>query len=130
MSIPTAVSQLLEVESARTALATAKSKSTADDDDEPTSTPALHGALVAEHTLAISVSRLGSSSQKFHCGTLADLNKLSEDNPESFGPPLHSLVIIGKRLHDLEVKYMEAHAVDRENWRKVAQEEYGVKFED
>ncbi|KAJ7032749.1 tetrapyrrole methylase [Mycena alexandri] len=56
------------------------------------------------------------------CGTLSDLAQHPE---ESFGEPLHSLVIVGKRLHHLEVEYAEEFAVDRERWRTVASTVYG-----
>ncbi|KAI6100495.1 hypothetical protein F5141DRAFT_984109, partial [Pisolithus sp. B1] len=98
MSIPQAVSQLLEVESLRT-----------------------ENILSPKTTLAIALSCIGcdagsnNTQQHIVCGTL---KQLSEQPPESFGEPLHSLVIIGKRLHHLEVVYMEEYAVCREMWRQ------------
>ena len=100
MSIPQAVSQLLEIESLRQS-----------------------GILTPEETLAIGLSRLGGdeSQQKIVSGTLADLVAQPTD---VFGEPLHSLVIVGKRLHHLEVEYAEQYAVNAENWRNTARDVY------
>jgi len=100
MSIPQAVSQLLEIESLRQS-----------------------GILVPEATLAIGLSRLGGdeSQQKIVSGTLADLATQPAD---VFGEPLHSLVIAGKRLHHLEVEYAEQYAVNVANWKNVARDVY------
>ncbi|KAI6100493.1 putative methyltransferase DPH5 [Pisolithus sp. B1] len=48
-----------------------------------------------------------NTQQCIVCGTL---EQLSEQPPESFGEPLHSLIIVGKRLHHLEVVYAEEYA--------------------
>jgi diphthine synthase len=100
MSIPQAVSQLLEIESLRKS-----------------------GLLVPEETLAIGLSRVGGdeSQQRIVSGTLAELAVQSAD---AFGEPLHSLVIVGKRLHHLEVEYAEQYAVNAENWKNVARDVY------
>ena len=112
MSIPTAVSQLIEVEETRGG-----------------------GILSPSTTLAIAVSRVGSQidggdgnagEQRIVCGTLEEL---ASQNSEVFGEPLHSLVIVGKRMHHLESEYAEVFAVDKENWRRVAREVYGVSFD-
>lgn len=106
MSISTAVSQLLEVEKVRGA-----------------------GVLSSEKTLAIALSRVGAQSegeQRIVCGTLAEL---AAQDPSVFGNPLHSLVIVGKRLHELEVEYADAFAVDKDNWRSVAKTVYGCNLD-
>lgn len=104
MSIPLAVSQLLEVESTRQA-----------------------GILSPETTLAIAVSRVGGGEhQRIVCGTLKEL---SEQPEEVYGEPLHSLVIVGKRLHHLEAQYAEMHAVNKENWISVAKNAYQCNFD-
>lgn len=109
MSITQAVSQLLEVESLRA-----------------------ENVLSPKTTLAIALSRVGcdvgadSTQQRIVCGTL---EQLSEQPPDSFGEPLHSLVIVGKRLHHLEVVYAEEYAVCRETWRRVAAEVYGCALD-
>lgn len=105
MSIPQAVSQLLEIESLRA-----------------------ENVLCPKTTLAIALSRVGgdADSQRIVCGTLEELG---QQPPEIFGEPLHSLVIVGKRLHHLEVEYAEAYAVCKEAWRNVAKEEYGCTLD-
>lgn len=104
MSIPRAVNQLLEIESIRKA-----------------------GILDADRTLAVALSRVGGGDdQRIVAGTLADLANSPE---ESFGEPLHSLIVVGRRLHHLEVEYAEDFAVDRERWRNVASTVYGCALD-
>jgi diphthine methyl ester synthase len=100
MSIVQAVSQLAEIEEQRQG-----------------------GILSPEKTLAVAMSRVGGGKEeRIVCGTLAELL----DTPlEAFGEPLHSLVIVGRRLHHLEVEYAESFAVNPQNWRRVAQDMYG-----
>jgi len=105
MSIPQAVSQLIEIESIRQT-----------------------GTLAPESTLAIALSRVGGGddNQRIVAGTLAEL---SQQPPEIYGQPLHSLVIVGKRLHHLEVEYAEDFAVNKEKWREVASKVYGCALD-
>ncbi|OAX40234.1 diphthine synthase isoform b [Rhizopogon vinicolor AM-OR11-026] len=106
MSILTAVNQLLEIESIRK-----------------------EGILDGDSTLAIALSRVGSiplgdettndddGAQRIVAGTLSDL----QAQPESvFGQPLHSLIIAGKKLHEMEAIYAGAFAVNQENWNRIA----------
>ncbi|OCF31389.1 diphthine synthase [Kwoniella heveanensis BCC8398] len=97
------------------------------DDDEPVidNGPSL---LPPDKTLAISLSRIGTPTQKLISGTLTELAALDE---EEFGGPLHSVVIVGKRLHPLELEYAGKFAVGGENgeWWKVGKEVYGVERE-
>ena len=106
MSIPQAVSQLLEIESLRQS-----------------------GILSPQETLAIGLSRVGGdeSQQKIVSGTLAELAVQSAD---VFGEPLHSLVIVGRRVHHLEVEYAEQYAVNAVNWRNVARDAYKCALDD
>ena len=98
MSVPQAVSQLLEIEELRQS-----------------------GTLTPETTLAIGLSRVGADDQKIICGTLSELNGQPSD---AFGEPLHSLVIVGKRLHPLEAEYAGQHALNKQSWRDVAKNVY------
>ncbi|KAG1802968.1 Diphthine synthase [Suillus plorans] len=108
MSIRIAVNQLLEIESIRK-----------------------EGILDGDSTLAIALSRVGSipsgeestdddhGTQRIVAGTLSDL----QVQPEFvFGKPLHSLIIAGKRLHELEAIYAGAFAVNKENWNRIAKQ--------
>lgn len=81
-----------------------------------------------DRTLAISLSRIGTSTQRLISGTLTELASLPE---EEFGPPLHSVVIVGKRLHPLELEYAGRFAIGGEAgaWWKVGREVYGVERE-
>ncbi|KAI0028819.1 tetrapyrrole methylase [Vararia minispora EC-137] len=105
MSIPTAVSQLLEVEESRKA-----------------------GILAPDTTLAIAVSRIGGGegNERIVAGTLA---QLCDAPRETFGEPLHSLVIVGKRLHHLEAAYTASYAIDGTKWKEIAQNVYGCNFD-
>jgi len=104
MSIPQAVSQIAEIEALRG-----------------------EGVLKPEATLAVGLSRVGGEEhQRIVCGTLEEL--LAQPS-EGFGEPLHSLVIVGKRLHNLEVEYAEEYAVKKETWRSVAQSVYGCALD-
>lgn len=100
MSIPQAVAQLLEIEDLRES-----------------------GILAADKTLAIGMSRVGGGEehQRIVCGTLKELASHPSD---AFGEPLHSLVVVGKRLHPLEVEFAEDYAINREMWREVAKNVY------
>jgi diphthine synthase len=105
MTIPQAVAQLLEIEALRQS-----------------------GTLSPDSTLAVGLSRVGGGDgdERIVCGTLAELASYPLD---AFGEPLHSVVIVGKRLHYLEVEYAGEYAVNRDNWRKVAVEVYGCALE-
>lgn len=65
-------------------------------------------------TLAIGCVRLGTATQLFVSGTMEQLVE------EDFGEPLHSLVLIGKRMH-----VMEAEMV-----RGFCPEKYRAKFDE
>lgn len=105
MSISRAVSQLIEIEANRET-----------------------GILAPDTTLAVALSRVGGGdgNQRIVAGTLQDL---LDQNEEAFGEPLHSLVIVGKRLHHLEVDYAEDFAVNRARWRSVARDVYGCALD-
>ncbi|KAK0434158.1 tetrapyrrole methylase [Desarmillaria tabescens] len=105
MSIRQAVSQLIEIESLRQT-----------------------GTLSPDITLAVALSRVGggSDNQRIVAGTLTELVNHPED---AFGDPLHSLVIVGKRLHHLEVEYAQDFAIDVERWRNTAKKVYGCALD-
>lgn len=105
MSIATAISQLIETEAIRQ-----------------------QGVLNPETRLAIALSRVGGGqdNERIVAGTLQEL---LEHPPESYGQPLHSLVIVGKRLHHLEVEYASEFAIDSQTWRDVAKNVYNCVLE-
>lgn len=105
MSIPLAVEQLLEIEQKRA-----------------------EGVLPGDKTLAIALSRVGGGSdrERIVAGTL---EQLRDAPPETFGEPLHSLVLVGKRLHPLEAEFAEQFALDASSWRAVAKDVYKCHLE-
>merc|ERR1711939_1140254 len=70
-------------------------------------------SLVPSETLAISISRVGSPTQKLIAGTMEELAALPE---EAFGGPLHSLVLVGRRVHPVERDFALQFAVNKETW--------------
>ncbi|GAA6006531.1 hypothetical protein JCM10207_004964 [Rhodosporidiobolus poonsookiae] len=127
MSVPCAISQLLSLlppAGPAPDLASLRSSSTSSSSpDTPASSPAAD-SLDPHTTLAISASRVGSPSQRFVSGTLAELAALDED---AFGGPLHSFVIVGRTFHALERDFAGRWAVDRERWDAVSNGVYGVR---
>ncbi|KAF8421435.1 putative diphthine synthase [Tirmania nivea] len=61
-------------------------------------------------TLAVGVARLGTETQKIVSGTLAELAEVD------MGKPLHSLVVVGKKCHELERDYIREFTVNGKNW--------------
>lgn len=96
MSVSTCCEQLLEIEEKR---------------KEEAYTP---------ETPCIAVSRLGSPNQSFKAATLKELAGYDA------GEPLHSVVMLGRQVHDLELNYLLAFADDKEAYRKsvIADQEY------
>ncbi|CEH19513.1 diphthine synthase [Ceraceosorus bombacis] len=45
----------------------------------------------------------------------------------AFGAPLHSLVIVGSRIHDMEARYAGQYKVKGSRWDDVAREVYGCR---
>lgn len=58
--------------------------------------------------LAVGLMRVGSTTQTILAGTIGELLDADED---LFGEPLHSLVIPGKALHDLELEMLKHFAI-------------------
>ena len=77
-------------------------------------------------TLALSLSRIGTPTQRIIAGTITELASLDGDE---FGPPLHSVVIVGKRVHPLELEFAGRWAVNVDNWWQVAKTAYNVERE-
>ncbi|KAF8537571.1 tetrapyrrole methylase [Trichophaea hybrida] len=74
-------------------------------------------------SLAVGVSRLGSKDQRIVAGTLEQLSTAD------LGKPLHSLVLLGKRVHELEIDFIREFAIDKEIFDMGYQAEYGIKNE-
>lgn len=71
-------------------------------------------------TPAVAISRLGSSTQTFKSGSIKELAEYDS------GEPLHSLVILGRQCHELELEYLLEFADDRDKFRNdvVADQEF------
>jgi diphthine synthase len=78
----------------------------------------------SRNSLAIGAARVGGKTEKFVAGTLEEL--CSTD--DLLGPPLHSLVLLGRRTHELEHDYVREFAVDKEKWDRIWKEEYGKQL--
>lgn len=61
-----------------------------------------------QDSLAIGLMRVGSATQAILAGTIGELLALPS---EAFGGPLHSLILPGANLHDLEYEMMRHYAV-------------------
>ncbi|PNP52258.1 hypothetical protein THARTR1_07467 [Trichoderma harzianum] len=77
--------------------------------------------VYTKDSLAIGAARVGGKTEKFVAGTLEELCSADEE----LGPPLHSLVLLGRRTHELERDFVREFAVDKEKWNRIWQEEYG-----
>lgn len=93
MSVATCCQQLLEIEEKR---------------QENAYTP---------QTPCISVSRLGSPNQSFKAATLEELADYDA------GEPLHSVVMLGRQVHDLELDYLLAFADNKDAYKKAVIED-------
>lgn len=68
-------------------------------------------------TPCIAVSRLGSPEQKLCADTL---ERLAEYDA---GEPLHSLIMLGHRVHDMETEFVLAFAADAERFKAAVKED-------
>jgi len=71
-------------------------------------------------TPVVAISRLGSASQTFKVGTIEELSQYDS------GEPLHSLVILGRQCHELELEYLLEFTDNREKFKNdvAADQEY------
>ncbi|CAK7265113.1 diphthine synthase [Sporothrix epigloea] len=79
--------------------------------------------VYTEDSLAIGAARVGGRQQVFVAGTLKELC----DADDALGPPLHSMVLLGRRTHELENDFVREFAVDKEKWQKIWATEYQNK---
>lgn len=71
-------------------------------------------------SLAIGAARVGGKTEKFVAGTLRELC----EQDDVLGPPLHSLVLLGRRTHELEHDYVREFAVNKETWDRIWKADY------
>ncbi|RBA16770.1 diphthine synthase [Fusarium proliferatum] len=80
--------------------------------------------VYTKDSLAIGAARVGGKTEKFVAGTLEELCSTDKE----LGPPLHSLVLLGRRTHELELDYVRQFAVDKEKWDRLWKAEYGKQL--
>lgn len=81
-----------------------------------------HG-VYGEESLAIGAARVGGRTEKFVSGTLKQLCSADQE----LGGPLHSLVLLGSRTHELERDYARAFAIDKDGWDRIWKRYYEGK---
>jgi len=75
--------------------------------------------VYGETSLAVGAARVGAQDQKIVVGTLRELCDAD------LGQPLHSLVLLGRRTHDLEREFIEEFAIDKEAFQTSWTKGYG-----
>ena len=64
--------------------------------------------------LAVGLARVGAEDEKIVAGTLEELKDVD------FGGPLHSLVLVGTNVHDLELEYLRGFIVNEKSLEGLA----------
>ena len=72
-------------------------------------------------SLAVGVARIGADDMVIKVGTLAELAEVD------MGRPLHSLILLGKRTHDMEREFIRDFAVDKASFDQVWEKDYASK---
>lgn len=72
-------------------------------------------------SLAVGAARVGGKDQKLVTGTLGQLREVD------MGKPLHSLVLLGRRTHDLEREFIREFAMDKDLFDQVWNRDYEGK---
>ncbi|OBT66175.1 hypothetical protein VE03_05093 [Pseudogymnoascus sp. 23342-1-I1] len=72
-------------------------------------------------SLAVGAARVGAKGETFVSGTLKEL---AEGADEVLGGPLHSLVLLGRRTHELEHVFVREFALDKGRWDEVWKRDY------
>lgn len=75
--------------------------------------------ICTEDRLAVGVARVGAKDQRMVCGTLKELSGVE------LGPPLHSLVLLGRRGHELERDFIKSFANDAKTFDASWEKYYG-----
>jgi diphthine synthase len=77
--------------------------------------------VYGRESLAVGVARVGAENEKIVAGTLEELCDAD------LGAPLHSLVLLGRRTHDLERDFLMEFAVDKDKFKSVWARDYEGK---
>jgi diphthine methyl ester synthase len=76
--------------------------------------------ICGKDALAVGVARLGSEEQQIVAGTLEELSNAD------LGRPLHSLMLCGKKMHEMEWEYAREFAVDRTRFDELWKRSYAA----
>ncbi|KAI0998461.1 Diphthine methyl ester synthase [Podosphaera aphanis] len=82
-----------------------------------------NGGVYSGESLAVGAARVGGRTEKFICGTLKQLCLADEE----LGGPLHTLVLLGRRTHELECEFLRAFAINKREWDDIWKRDYGGK---
>jgi diphthine synthase len=77
--------------------------------------------VYSRDSLAVGVARVGAIDEKIVAGTLGELCDAD------LGKPLHSLVLLGRRTHDLERDFLLEFAVNKDKFLEVWKRDYEGK---
>jgi len=77
--------------------------------------------VYSRRSLAVGAARVGAEDQLIVAGTLEQLAEAD------LGKPLHSLVLLGRRTHDLEREFLEEFAVDKALFTEIWKRDYEGK---
>ena len=77
--------------------------------------------VYTKESLAVGAGRVGASDQRLVTGTLEELCTAD------LGNPLHSMVLLGRRTHDLERDYIRDWAIDRKVFDEIWTRDYEGK---
>ncbi|CAG5106238.1 Similar to DPH5: Diphthine methyl ester synthase (Homo sapiens) [Cotesia congregata] len=73
--------------------------------------------VLTEDSLAVGLARVGSDDQQIIVCTLKEMSSVD------LGPPLHSLVILAKQPHPLEIDCLELFALNKNEFRKLIEQQ-------
>ena len=79
------------------------------------------GAVCGREALAVGVARVGAEDQMIVAGTLEQLAEVD------MGRPLHSLVLVGRRIHEMERDFVRGFAVDTSAFDTIWERDYAGK---
>lgn len=69
-------------------------------------------------SLAVGVARVGAEDMRIAVGTLQELSEVD------LGRPLHSLILLGRRTHDMEREFIREFAFSAETFDRVWERDY------
>jgi len=69
-----------------------------------------HGGVCGGDKLVVGAARVGSSEMRLVAG------KVKEVADADLGRPLHSVVLVGRRCHDVEREMLRSYAMNRESF--------------